>query len=103
MNMRMMTCPHCRQRLSGVRFGVQLGPIQLRIIDAITRAAPDGISRTDLVDLIYGDRPVVRQTISVHIRQINIALGARDEFQIISTRGHHARYRIEQTAREAAA
>ena len=71
----MITCPHCRQRMSGVRFGMHLRPIQVRIVDAITKAP--GIERADLTALIYGDRDVSRHIISVHVNQINSELMVR--------------------------
>src|SRR5262245_42869142 len=53
---RRPTCPECGQLLVGHRFGVRFGPLARRLIDAVQRAAPDGISALDLLDIVYSDR-----------------------------------------------
>jgi len=64
-------CPHCGQ-IRRLRYGAQLGPIATRIVDAIERAGADGISPSDLFDLIYADRPGRgRSALSGYISVIN--------------------------------
>jgi hypothetical protein len=59
MKTKAVVCPHCGSK-----------SVRLRILNAIRRAGPDGISRSDLVEMIYepGTNPSV---ISVNVNQIN--------------------------------
>jgi hypothetical protein len=62
MKARGLTCPFCGTR-----------SIRLRIVTAIKRAGPDGISRADLAEMIYGDATVNPDVISVHVNHFNAA------------------------------
>lgn len=95
-------CPHCGQPLNTVRFGLRFPPIQTRILDAIVRAGPDGISRADLHNMIYGARATVRQLISVHINKINETLARGGTYRIHSTRGWYAHYSLQKIEERAA-
>lgn len=93
------TCAHCGAPLTGVRFGVRLRPLWVRIVDAIVRAGPDGIFRADLVPLIYGDAEVTANVISVHVNDINAALASTD-YRIAGGTGRP--YRITHSVESAA-
>lgn len=95
-----LTCPHCGQSLHAERFGVVLRPIWVQMIDAILRAGPDGITRDDLRDVIYGDERVTRNVVSVHVHAINERLIETD-YRIRGGQGHT--YRIVRLSREEAA
>jgi DNA-binding winged helix-turn-helix (wHTH) protein len=87
MKARAVTCPHCGQQ-----------SVRLRIMNAIERAGPDGISRADLTEMIYGDATVNPCVISVHVNHINAALAGTGH----QVKGGKNGYRIVRTSREAA-
>jgi hypothetical protein len=62
-------CPHCGQQLPTVRCGVRLSPLKARLLDAIRRAGPDGISSADLINELH--LPFKRKTLAAHAWQIN--------------------------------
>jgi hypothetical protein len=65
-------CPHCHQQLPILRCGVRLTPLKARLVDAIRRAGPDGVSGDDLIDAL--NLPFKRKTLAAHCWQINEAL-----------------------------
>jgi hypothetical protein len=73
------------------------GPVRQRIVDVIANR-PDGITRAELLDVVYGDDvdggPDNPNTIAVLIKYANAELAAQG-YQIQPTwRGRGARYRI---------
>lgn len=96
-----LLCPHCGSPISELRFGVYMRPLWQRIVDAIVRAGPDGITGSDLRGVIYGDRIVTRQAIYVHVHMINAALEGTD-YRIRGGSGNGAVYRMVRRSREAA-
>lgn len=101
MKARAITCPHCGAPLEALRFGVRMRPIWVRIIDAIVRAGPDGISGADLRDVIYGDATVSRQVVAVHVHHINAALASTD-YRIRCGHGGRAYRMVRRISKEAA-
>ena len=73
--MREQRCTHCGQIIPPVRYGVRLGPLAARIVDAVQRAGADGIAYADLFEMIYHDRPASqRGALKGYVRQINYKL-----------------------------
>lgn len=70
------TCSGCGRPMPIIRFGVPLPPLKARIVTAIERAGPDGIS-SDLLIADYGLR-MNRKCLAAHIHQINELLAATD-------------------------
>ncbi len=68
--MKARPCPHCGQALPETRLGVRLTPLKARIFDIITRAGPDGISASDLFDIVCTEGQS-RETLKSHVWQIN--------------------------------
>jgi hypothetical protein len=73
------------------------GPVRQRIVDVIADR-PDGITRAELLNVVYGDDidggPDNPNTISVLIKHANAELAAQ-AYRIESTwRGPGARYRL---------
>ena len=95
MTRRLRLCPTC-QRPFPPRLVVH-GPVRQRIVDVIANR-PDGITRAELLDVVYGDDvdggPDNPNTIAVLIKYANAELAAQG-YQIQPTwRGRGARYRI---------
>jgi hypothetical protein len=95
MNRRPHICPACRRPFPPLL--VVHGPIRQRIVD-IVGARLDGITRGELLDLVYADDPgggpVNPNTISVLIKHANAEL-AEQGFRILPAwRGRGARYRL---------
>jgi hypothetical protein len=70
-------CPHCHQRLQPQRFGVPFGPMALRIIDAVDRAGPAGISTLALFAEVYAGRTGTVERLKTYIGTINSALAGK--------------------------
>jgi hypothetical protein len=49
-------CPHCDKPIKPLRYGATFGPLAIRIIDAIERAGPGGITTPDLFRAVYENR-----------------------------------------------
>jgi hypothetical protein len=95
MSRRAHICPACRRPFPP-RLVVH-GPVRQRIVDTIANR-PDGISRAELLDVVYADDPEGgpdnANTISVLIHHANIEL-APQGFRIEPTwLGRGARYRL---------
>jgi hypothetical protein len=60
-----------------MRLGVIVSPLKARIIDAVQRASPDGISGAALINDI-GIPLRNRRLVAVHVWQINEQLAATD-------------------------
>ena len=82
-------CPHCERLLGGMRHGIRFGEQAIRIIDAITRAGPDGIGYDELFELTYQDRPVKRTALKGLVMQINKKLEETCDVQISGRGGHY--------------
>ena len=92
-------CPTC-QRPYPPRLVVH-GPVRQRIVDAIANR-PDGITRGELLDVVYADDvnggPDNPNTISVLVKSANAELAAQG-YRIEPTwRGRGARYRLTRAA-----
>ena len=95
MSRRPRLCPACRRPFPPDL--VVHGPVRQRIIDAIANR-PDGITRGELLSLVYADDvdggPDNPNTISVLIKHANAELAAQG-YRIEPTwRGRGARYRL---------
>lgn len=64
-------CPHCDQLLIQVRHGVRLGPLAIRIYDAVHRAGANGIDCDDLFSLAYAGRVATRRALKAYVSRIN--------------------------------
>jgi hypothetical protein len=60
-------------------------PLKARLVDAIRRSGPTGISGSDLIDEL--NLPINRKTLAAHIWQVNSALASTD-FQIRGRGGY---------------
>ena len=99
MSRRRRLCPTCHRPFPP-RLVVH-GPVRQRIIDAIANR-PDGITRGELLSLVYADDvnggPDNPNTISVLIKHANAELAAQG-FRIAPTwLGRGARYRLVRIA-----
>jgi hypothetical protein len=95
MSRRAQICPACRRPFPP-RLVVH-GPVRQAIVNTIAER-PDGITRAELLDVVYGDDidggPDNANVISVLIKHANAELAAQG-FHIESTwRGRGARYRL---------
>jgi hypothetical protein len=95
MTRRAHICPACHRPFPPKL--IVHGPVRQRIVNAIANR-PDGITRRELIDLIYADDidggPDNPNTISVLIKYANAELGAQG-FRIEPTwLGRGARYRL---------
>ena len=62
-------CPHCGQRMLYMRAGARLGPVKVKIFDAIKRAGAAGISRADIIE--SQGLEVGEHCLRAHVWQIN--------------------------------
>jgi hypothetical protein len=92
---RAQICPACRRPFAP-HLAVH-GPVRQRIVDAIANR-PDGITRGELLDLVYADDidggPDNPNTISVLIKHANAELAPQGYRIEPAWRGRGARYRI---------
>jgi hypothetical protein len=49
-------CPHCAKPLQQTRYGAPLGPLAIKIVDAVEQSGVVGISAADLLVTVYGRR-----------------------------------------------
>ena len=99
MSRRRRLCPTCHRPFPP-RLAVH-GPVRQRIVDVIADR-PDGITRVELLDLVYADDPSGGpdnpNTICVLIKHANAELAAQG-FRIAPTwLGRGARYRLVRIA-----
>ena len=99
MSRRAQICPACRRPFPPHL--VVHGPVRQRIVDMISNR-PDGITRAELLDVVYGDDidggPANPNTIAVLIKCANAELAAQG-YRIESMwRGRGARYRMTKVA-----
>jgi hypothetical protein len=96
---RAQICPACRRPFAP-HLAVH-GPVRQRIVDAIANR-PDGITRGELLSLVYADDidggPDNPNTISVLIKHANAELAAQGYRIEPAWRGRGARYRMIRIA-----
>ena len=96
---RLHLCPTC-QRPYPPRLVVR-GPVRQRIVDLIANR-PDGITRDEILDVVYADDPdggpANANTISVLIKHANSELAAQGFRILPAWLGRGARYRLVRTA-----
>jgi hypothetical protein len=68
---RVRRCPYCDQELPEIRLGVRLPPLKARLFDLVQRGGGDGITGSDLFDILYPDGNASRETLKAHVFQIN--------------------------------
>jgi hypothetical protein len=89
------TCPTCHRPFPPKL--IVHGPVRQRIVDAIENR-PDGITRAELLDIVYGDDidggPNDPNTISVLIKKANEELAAQGYCISPAWLGRGARYRL---------
>jgi hypothetical protein len=99
MSRRPRLCPTCRRPFPPPL--VVHGPVRQRIVDLIANR-PDGITRGEIIDLIYCDDPNGGpdnpNTISVLIKKANTELAAQGFRILPAWRGRGARYRLMSIA-----
>lgn len=98
-------CHYCGSPLPEIRLGVRLPPLQARLFDLIMRSGLDGITRNDLIAVVWeldvNHFPKLADTLKQHVWQINDAI--RDTGYRIRTFGsanrinHHGFFRLEKT------
>ena len=88
--MKPRCCNYCGQTLPETRMGVRLTALKARIFDIVQRAGVDGISSSDLFDMVYTEGDTSLETLKAHIWQINDVI--RDEGYAI--RGTDRYYRL---------
>lgn len=93
---RSKICPQCHRPFPPA-LAVH-GPVRQRIVDLIA-GRPDGITRRELLDLVYADDPnggpATENVISVLVKKANddlVFLG----YHITSTGGPGSRYRLQR-------
>ena len=96
---RLHLCPTCRRPYPPPL--VVHGPVRQRIVDLIAMR-PDGISRGEILDLVYGNDPnggpANPNTISVLIKHANAELAAQGFRISPAWLGRGARYRLVRVA-----
>ena len=101
---RLRLCPTCRRPFPPHL--VVHGPVRQRIVDLIANR-PDGITRGELLDLVYADDPNGGpdnpNTISVLIKHANKELAAQGFRIEPAWLGRGARYRLVRVAEPAQA
>jgi hypothetical protein len=95
MSRRAKICPACRRPFPPAL--TVHGPLRQRIVDAIANR-PDGITRAELLDVVYGDDvnggPNNQNVIAVLIKHANAELAAQGHHIESMWRGPGARYRL---------
>jgi hypothetical protein len=95
MSRRPQVCPHCKRPFPP-RLVVR-GPVRQWIVDIIADR-PDGVSRTELLDIVYADSidggPDTPNTVSVLIHCANQQLAEQGYRIEAAWRGRGARYRL---------
>ena len=95
-------CPHCGRQYGGIRFGLNFGPVAVRIIDTVQRAGPDGIDGSELFEIVYGQRTAARQALKGYVRVINHHIRQFSDQKariVFSGNGRYGGvYRIEEAA-----
>ena len=95
MTRRAHICPTCRRPFPPSL--VVSGPVRQRIVDAIA-LRPDGITRAELLDVVYADDvdggPDNPQTICVLVHHANKQLAGQGYRIAPAWRGRGARYRL---------
>jgi hypothetical protein len=95
MSRRPHFCPACRRPFPPLL--VVHGPVRQRVVDLIANR-PDGITRAELLDLVYADDPNggpdTPNTISVLVKNANAELAALGYRIEPAWRGRGARYRL---------
>jgi hypothetical protein len=91
-NMKPRCCAHCGQALPETRLGARLTPLKARIFDIITRAGVDGISASDLFDIVFAEGQS-RETLKAHIWQINDLI-ADEGYRIKGRDSYYALVRV---------
>jgi hypothetical protein len=82
----MAACPRCHQSVDDIRLGVRLTPLKASLFDRIKAAGDIGISTTQIIQEVYRDRSLIKDTtIKSHVNQINDLL-AGTEWRIHSDR-----------------
>jgi hypothetical protein len=96
---RMPTCPTCGRRFGDRRHGVTFGILAARIIQAVERAGPRGISAIDLVELVYhdrdGDQDALLKRLKGYVYRINEMFSSHD-VPIAIRNGGTGNYRISK-------
>lgn len=78
-------CHYCGHELPEIRHGARLTPLKARIYDLVQRGGPDGIMRSDLIDIV-GEEVFSHQTLKAHIHQINEVI-EESGYRIVVGRG----------------
>jgi hypothetical protein len=96
-------CPTCRRPFPPSL--IVHGPVRQRVVDLIANR-PDGITRGELINLVYADDPNggpdTPNTISVLVKDANKELAAQGYCIEPAWLGRGARYRLVRIAQEAA-
>jgi hypothetical protein len=91
-------CQSCGQLLRSRLFGVVLPPVKAAIVDLVWHAGEVGITRGELMQQLYADRPMPGvHAVKVHICQINKAL-AGTGYTIVSEHRRWFLRRVEVAA-----
>jgi hypothetical protein len=97
MTRRTRICPACRRPFPPKL--IVHGPVRQRIVDIIANR-PDGITRSEIIDLVYADDssggPDNSNTISVLIKRANAELAVQGFRIEPAWLGRGARYRLIQ-------
>src|SRR5262249_34591206 len=81
----MTVCPRCHQSVDDIRLGVRLTPLKAALFDRIKAAGDIGISTTEIIQEVYRDRSLIKDTtIKSHVNQSMTFWPARNGESVVT-------------------